>query len=416
MALGKRSIMQESTAPRVAIYFRMFGPYILARLNGAAARMPVTGIEGSRRSTAYAWEPREGEEHFERRTLFQQGSVDEHPPRAVIAAVRAALDDADPDVVCVMGWSYTEALATLGWALDHGRHAILLSESTAGDAVRQGWREAVKRWVVGLCDAALVGGEPQRAYVEALGMPADRVFIGYDAIDNDFFARGAAAALSDASALRAKHALPERYFLASCRFIEKKNLARLLDAFAAYRAATDDAPWDLVLVGDGDLRPMLEQQVKTLGIAGAVHFQGFKQYDDLPVFYGLAGGFVHVSTVEQWGLVVNEAMAAGLPVVVSRNCGCASDLVEEGANGWTVDPFDTTAITARLVEMASPQTDRQAMGERGRLIVAAFGPDRFGGGLVSAIAAARRVPVRRHGFLARAALWLLALRSSPSGK
>lgn len=416
MAPGKRSIMQESAAPRVAIYFRMFGPYILARLNGAAARMPVIGIEGSRRSTAYAWEPREAEEHFERRTLFQQGSVDEHPARTVIAAVRAALDDADPDVVCVMGWSYTEALATLGWALDHGRHAILLSESTASDAVRQGWREAVKRWVVGLCDAALVGGEPQRGYVEALGMPADRVFIGYDAIDNDFFARGAAAALNDAQALRARHALPERYFLASCRFIEKKNLARLLDAFAAYRAATDGAPWDLVLIGDGDLRPVLEQQAKTLGIADAVHFKGFRQYDDLPVFYGLAGGFVHVSTVEQWGLVVNEAMATGLPVVVSGNCGCASDLVEEGVNGWIVDPLDTAAIAARLVDMAAPHTDRRAMGERGRLIVAAFGPDRFGDGLAQAIAAARTMPVRRHAFLARTALSLLALRSSPSGK
>lgn len=408
--------MPPSSAPRVAIYFRMFGPYILARLNGAAGRMAVIGIEGSRRSNAYAWEPRQGEEHFERRTLFQEGSVDEHPPRAVIAAVRAALDDADPDCVCVMGWSYTEALATLGWALDRRRHAILLSESTAHDAVRTGWREAIKRWIVGLCDAALVGGQPQRAYAEALGMPADRIFLGYDAVDNDFFASGAAAARADAAAQRAAHALPERYFLASCRFIEKKNLARLLDAFAAYRAAAGDEPWDLVLIGDGALRPALEQQAASLVIADAVHFKGFKQYDDLPAYYGLAGGFVHVSTVEQWGLVVNEAMAAGLPVIVSRSCGCVVDLVEDGANGWAVDPFDTAAITARLAALASPDTDRAAMSARGQSIIAAFGPDRFGDGLAQAIAAARSQPARRRGPLARAALSLLALRSSPSGK
>lgn len=408
--------MHDLAAPRVAIYFRMFGPYILARLNGAAGRMPVIGIEGSRRSTAYAWEPRQAEEHFERRTLFQEGSVDEYPPRAVIAAVRAALDEADPDMVCVMGWSYTEALATLGWALDRRRPAILLSESTAHDAARQGWREKIKRWVVGLCDAALVGGEPQRAYVETLGMPADRIFIGYDAVDNDFFARGAAAARADATALRAAHALPERYFMSSCRFIEKKNLARLLDAFAAYRATAGDEPWDLVLIGDGALRQALEQQAASLGIANAVHFKGFKQYDDLPVYYGLAGGFVHVSTVEQWGLVVNEAMAAGLPVIVSRTCGCAEDLVEDGANGWAVDPLDTAAVTARLAELASPDTDRSAMAVLGRSIIAAYGPDRFASGLAQAIAMARGAPARRHGFLARAALRLLALRSSRSGK
>jgi glycosyltransferase involved in cell wall biosynthesis len=270
--------------------------------------------------------------------------------------------------------------------------------------------------VVGLCDAALVGGEPQRAYVEALGMPSDRIFLGYDAVDNDFFTRGAADARADATALRAAHGLPERYFLSSCRFIEKKNLARLLDAFAAYRAVADNESWDLVLVGDGELRSSLEQQASSLGISEALHFKGFKQYDDLPVYYGLAGGFVHVSTVEQWGLVVNEAMAAGLPVIVSRNCGCASDLVEHGVNGWVVDPFDIAAITARLIELASPHTDRPAMAARGRAIVADYGPDRFGSGLASATAAARAMPIRRHGFLVRAALGLLALRSSPSGK
>src|SRR5258706_11264440 len=97
---------------------------------------------------------------------------------------------------------------------------------------------------------------------------------------------------------------------------------------------------------------------------------GFKQYGDLPAFYGLAGGFVHVSRVEQWGLVVNEARAAGLPVIVSHSCGCAEDLVEQGVNGWAVDPFDGDAIAARLTDLAAPNTDRTAMAARGQAIVA----------------------------------------------
>ena len=79
---------------------------------------------------------------------------------------------------------------------------------------------------------------------------------------------------------------------------------------------------------------------------------GFKQYDELPIYYGLAGAFIHASTTEQWGLVVNEAMAAGLPVIVSERCGCAPDLVENGRNGFTFDPYDVDALTHLMLKMA----------------------------------------------------------------
>ena len=405
-----------ATSPAaVAIYFRMFSPYILARINGAAARMPVVGIEGSRRSTVYAWEPRVGEERFTRRTLFSDGAIDDKPAAEMVSAVREALDEADPAVVCITGWSHSEALAMLSWARERGRPVVMMSESTAHDAARSFVREAIKRHIVGLCDAALVGGKAQRAYAEALGMPADRIFIGYDAVDNDFFAAGAAAARADAAAVRARLGLPEHYFLTSCRFIAKKNLARLIDAFAAYRAALGAGAWQLVLVGDGELRAELEAQAQALGVGDAVHFMGFRQYDDLPAFYGLAGGFVHVSTVEQWGLVVNEALAAGLPVIVSRTSGCAGDLVDEGVNGWTVDPLDVAAITARLTELAAPNTDRVAMGIAGARIVADYGPGRFGDGLAAAITRVRDVPPRRAGPLSRWLLARLAARNTRDG-
>ena len=407
--------MQEPKRTRVAIYFRMFSPYILARINAAADRLDVVGIEGSRRSAVYAWEPREGEERFDRQTLFVNGAIEDKASAEIVAATIAALDAADPDVVCVTGWSHSEALAMLGWACKHRRRVIILSESTAHDSARVGWREQIKRQIVQLGDAALVGGKPQTEYIAALGMPRDRVFLGYDAVDNAFFARGADLARADAAATRAALELPERYFLVSCRFIEKKNLARLIDAFAAYRRLADEAAWDLVLLGDGELRPALEQQVQRLGLGDAVHFKGFQQYDALPSYYGLAGGFVHVSVVEQWGLVVNEAMAAGLPVIVSQPCGCVEDLVEDGVNGWVVDPLDTAEITARLASLSAAGTDRAAMAERSRAIVANYGPDRFGDGLVRAIDAANRNAPRRAGVFARWLLRKLAARNTRDG-
>ena len=73
-----------------------------------------------------------------------------------------------------------------------------------------------------------------------------------------------------------------------------------------------------------------ERERSALGLDNDVIFPGFIQYDELPAYYGLAKAFIHASTVEQWGLVVNEALAAGLPVLVSERCGCAPDLVREG--------------------------------------------------------------------------------------
>lgn len=326
------------------------------------------------------------------------------------AALGGVLAQWRPDVVCVHGWVGTHALSPLAWCRENGVPAVLMSDSTAQDEPRRRWKESVKRRVVGLYSAALVGGTPHVEYAAALGMPRERIFTGYDGVDNDHFAAGAAAARARGEALRAQMRLPQRYFLASNRFIEKKNLPRLLGAFARYRRQAGDAAWDLVLLGDGPLRPALERQVRSLGLEGCVHLPGFKQYQELPAYYGLAGAFVHASTTEQWGLVVNEAMAAGLPVIVSQRCGCAPDLVAHGENGFAFDPYDEDALAQCLLRMAGEECDRAAMGAASARSIARWTPRTFAENLLRAAQAAQAGPVRRAGALDRALLWALAHR------
>ena len=126
-----------------------------------------------------------------------------------------------------------------------------------------------------------------------------------------------------------------------------------------------------------------------------------------------AGAFVHVSLSEQWGLVVNEAMAAGLPVIVSRQCGCAEDLVADGVNGWTVDAHSEAEIAARLADVT--QADRAAMAVAGQQIVARYGPARFAQGLAAALDAASAVPARGLSLADRALIATLALRDTSAG-
>jgi glycosyltransferase involved in cell wall biosynthesis len=212
----------------------------------------------------------------------------------------------------------------------------------------------------------------------------ERIFFGYDAVDNNYFGANADAVRANPEKKRREHGLPEIYFLASARFVEKKNLAGLLDAYARYRLRAASA-WPLVLLGDGPLRPDLERLRDAFGLRDHVLMPGFRQYAELPAHYALAGAFVHASSVEPWGLVVNEAAASGLPLLVSNRCGCAPELVRDGVNGCTFDPGDAAALAEKMERVAAPDFPRAAFGLRSREIVAEWGPERFARGLAQSI-------------------------------
>jgi len=280
---------------------------------------------------------------------------------------------------------------------------VVMSESAREDELRTWWKEMLKRRVVDLYSAALVGGQRHIDYLVELRMPRERIFTGYDVVDNAYFRRRAEEIRGQKSDVRKQYGLPENYFLASARFIPKKNLPRLIRGYAEYRQKSElagSAAWDLVLLGDGPLRETLNTQLSTLNLKAHVHLPGFKQYDELPVYYALAKAFVHASTTEQWGLVVNEAIASGLPVIVSDRCGCVPELVK--GNGFTFDPFDEQELVERLSQMASLSDDeRKSLSDASYRISANFAPERFGEGLERAARLARSRP-RKASLIGRA--------------
>lgn len=315
-----------------------------------------------------------------------------------------------PEVVFVPGWSMVEALVALQWCIAHAVPAVIMSESNQTDKPRRWYEERVKTRIVCLAAAALVGGSPQAGYVKELGMPEELIFSGYDVVDNDHFAVNADAARQLASVLREKHQLPQQYLLCCARLVEKKNLFRLIQAFRLVidRATAPDL--HLVIVGPGPLEAELLSLVETLRLSGRVHLKGAKSYDYMPAFYGLAEALILPSTTEQWGLVVNEAMAAGLPVLVSERCGSSVDLVREGDNGFTFDPYDVQAIANAIDRIFSPGCDRSAMGKASRKIIADWGLERFSTGFEAAAKAAVSRPKRRAGIFDRMLLRALASR------
>jgi glycosyltransferase involved in cell wall biosynthesis len=313
--------------------------------------------------------------------------------------------------------------------------------------------------MVRLCSAGLVGGKSHADYVARLGMARDRIFLGYDVVDNAYFAAEAAkwrkqnaesgkqkapasgqwsvvsgqksdvttqvsVFQNDLRPLTADRCPPPPtpYFLASARFVEKKNLPRLIQAYALYRKKSEVRPqksdlrpptsdlWSLVLLGDGPFRPDLCSLISDLSLQDSVLLPGFKQYNELPAYYAHAGAFVHASTTEQWGLVVNEAMASGLPVIVSNRCGCAAELVHEGVNGFAFDPYNVEQLAQLMLKISAFNFPLSAFGSESQRLISSWGPERFARGLRDACQVAVSAPPPRPNLFDRLLLRALLMR------
>lgn len=330
--------------------------------------------------------------------------------RSLRSELAACLGSIEPDCAFVSGWGMQIGQLMQLWALRHGIPVVIFSESTAYDMSRIGWREWVKKQLVGAASAALVGGQPHAEYIQQLGMPEEAVFLGHNVVDSSHF-----SAAAKSRPARLPDILEQKpYFVACTRFGRKKNLPRLVEAYAAYLARCRQTSVEcaiLAIAGDGEFREEIEKAIARHGVGGEVLLLGAVEYGSLPWLYQNSYAFVHASTTEQWGLVVNEAMAAGAPVLVSRRCGCAPDLVREGGNGFQFDPYDPAGIEDALWSFSGlPPARQQAFGAKGREIVAEWGPERFAAGLTQATTHALETGGQKHTAVARVLLHILLAR------
>jgi glycosyltransferase involved in cell wall biosynthesis len=436
----------------IAICFGQFGPYHHARvlavqrlLQDEAAEFKCIPIQIAASTTIYNWDKeislseRETTESRCRylRTLCD-GDEELASPLEVFLKAKALFRDEKVKIVFLPSYYPARNFSLFAAAKSLGLITVMMNESHGGTEKAKGWKKWIKRQIVKSFDSALVGGKPHKLYFSSLGLPSTRIFTGYDAIDNSFFADQAkkihlkASNLGGNMALREAYGLPPRYFLSLGRMVEKKNLPTLIEAYARFceRRQTDEvSPQDnvaLVFVGSGYLKPSLQEQARTLGMQviekqgpmemelqrstkkqpsvlnpylGSVFFYGFRQIKENSLFYSLAEAFVLPSHTEEWGLVVNEAMACSLPVLVSRAAGCVEDLLEgcaqgcgavqECTNGYVFDPTSVHALTRALELSAESQECRLKMGKRSREIVENFSCDNFARQAFRAVDAAK---------------------------
>jgi glycosyltransferase involved in cell wall biosynthesis len=203
-----------------------------------------------------------------------------------------------------------------------------------------------------------VSNSTRRDLLRLHGVQPDRVSVVHEAASPAFRPLRDRAALD---ALRARYRLPDRFLLYVGTIEPRKNLRRLMEAFAQARAA--GIPHDLVCVGPyGWSSRDLSSHVERLGISSAVHFTGYVPFEDLPGLYNLGEFFVFPSLYEGFGLPVVEAMACGTPVITA-NSSSLSEIAADAAE--TVDPSSVDALAQAIRKLAEDPAWRAELSQRG---------------------------------------------------
>jgi glycosyltransferase involved in cell wall biosynthesis len=260
-----------------------------------------------------------------------------------------------------------ECWAGLTWSIAHRVARVVISDSQPIDRQQTQPKVVLKRALVGRFQSAFVGGAPHVRYLATLGMPATRCFVGCDVVDNAFFGRESA---------RSRVAKPpgaQRPVLLSCiRLLPIKNVLGVLRTLAEH-----SSDWSWLIAGSGPQRDEIESSVDALGLNSRVCLLGQVDYAELPAVYARADAYLQPSLSEPWGLAVNEAMACGLPIVVSTACGCHEDLVQEGVNGFTFDPYSPDGLAIALERLGQNSRRWSDMGAASSNIVASWGLDLY---------------------------------------
>lgn len=246
-----------------------------------------------------------------------------------------------PDVVWIHGWSHSYCKAVSKAASDQAIPVILRGETNLecnrSNLILRQLHKIYYTHKFKKIDGFLSVGTLNQKLYEAYGVPTSRICLVPYTVDNGRFEeRSTVASHSRCSLKESLGIAPDRPVLMFCgKLIEEKGVETLIRSIGqlTQRTVTSTAKLPvLLIVGDGPLKSRIEHLAEHQA-PDAVKFLGFKNQNDLPNYYDVCDILILPSLFEPWGLVVNEAMATGRPVIVSDAVGCRVDLVSQGING-----------------------------------------------------------------------------------
>lgn len=280
--------------------------------------------------------------------------------------VEKRLRDGQYDAVLVLGW-YLKAFVQAIWACRRARIPVMVR----GDNHLLEPRSLAREWAkallyppaLRLLDAALYVGQRSKAYFVHYRVPAEKLFFAPHGVDDEAFAKAGDPEVR--MRLRNELGIPQdaRAAVFVGKLITRKRVRDLIEAAALLRDR--GAPVHLIIAGSGLLEDELRTAAGELGIAA--HFVGFQNQSAMPSIYAASDVMVLPSDNESWGLVGNEALASGRPVVISDVVGCAPDLAGDGKVGRIYKTGDVVALAKSIEDVLRAPPSGEAIAERARL-------------------------------------------------
>ncbi|MGN6296290.1 MAG: glycosyltransferase [Ginsengibacter sp.] len=264
-----------------------------------------------------------------------------------------SIESWNADAVLVYGWSFKSHLKAMRYF--HGKIPVFFRGDSVlfstGNSLKSKFKSIFLKWVYSHVDKALFVGTRNKEYYLKYGLRTEQLIFCPHAIDNDRFMEdpiNSAKATKWNSELNVP--LRSTGFLYAGKLDDNKNVRLLLEAFVKVPGKNY-----LIIAGNG----ALENEFKKLYSNNTnIFFLPFQNQQIMPVVYRMADVFVLPSKTETWGLGINEAMACGSAVLVSDSCGAATDLVEEGGNGFTFKSGNREDLIEKMVRFSN---DKEAL-------------------------------------------------------
>ncbi|MGA8088990.1 MAG: glycosyltransferase family 4 protein [Terracidiphilus sp.] len=365
-----------------------FGPLHADRCNAVArkfeGRQQVIGLELAGLSKVYDWVPESGP-HFRKITLVTGRTLEEIPFPTRFTKTLGACLSMGRDSQFFM--CHYQDLAIFGVAVVlrlMGRRVFTMGCSKFDDYERNLGREFLKSMLFLPYIGAIASGVRSRDYIRFMGLPASRIQPSYNTVS-----------VARIRALAGSPPAPEgvdfsaRHFTIVARMVPKKNVSTALKAFALYASQVPN-PRHLRLFGTGPLEAELHQQARLDGIAELVHFEGFRQTAEISRAFGSSLALLLPSIEEQFGNVAPEALAMGLPVILSDNCGCRDVLVRSGVNGFVIEPDNPVGMAYFMRQLSEDESLWRRMSTASQQFVEKADAARFAEAVEALISASGR--------------------------
>lgn len=357
--------------------FRIYWP---ARLNALNKVLNKRGdilevIEIAGEGSHYAFSKKENQTNLHWHILFPKEKPENLTGSTIQKQLFPLLDTLQPAVIIAGAIAFPSGALAVAWGKKNNKKVIVFDDAKIDAVKRNPFINYIKQAVYNGVDAMFYPASDWEETGRYWKFEKAQLFYGVDVVDNDFW--GTPSDLKEQWG---------KYFVSVGRQIPKKNYFPIAQAYVRYRKEIGNDAFNWILIGDGPEHERIVKFIQENHCEDKVFFLPFLPQEELLSIYQHAEALICSSSSETWGLVINEAMAGGCPVIASIQCGATNTLVHDGVNGFQFSCEDVDKLTELMLAYHNlPLNKKEAMKKASKQIISNWGLERFAKGCCEAI-------------------------------